>query len=52
MDEKQFVALMKPVIDAIAGKPVDQDLAAELNRRFPAAGVSFKAIEAACPSAI
>jgi hypothetical protein len=52
MDEKQFAALMKPVIDAIAGKPVDQDLAAELNRRFPAEGGAFKAIEAACLAAI
>ncbi len=52
MEEKQFAALMKPVIDAIAGKPVDQGLAAELNRRFPAEGGAFKAIEAACHAAI
>ena len=43
---------MKPVVDAIAGRPLDQDLAAELNRRFPAEGEAFKAIEAACHSAI
>ena len=52
MDETQFAALMKPVIDAIAGKPVDQDLAAQLNRLFPAEGGAFKEIEAACHSAI
>ena len=52
MDEEQFSALMKPVIDAVAGKPVDQDLARELNRLFPAGGEAFKAIEAACHSAI
>ena len=52
MDEKQFATLMKPVIDAIAGKPVDQALAAELNRLFPAEGGAFKEIEAACHSAI
>ena len=52
MDEKQFATLMKPVIDAVAGKPVDQNLARELNHRFPAGGEAFKAIEAACHSAI
>ncbi len=52
MDNQQFVALMKPVIDAIAGKSVDQGLAAELNRRFPAGGETFEAIEAACHAAI
>ncbi len=52
MDEKQFANLMKPVINAIAGKPVDQDLAAGLNRLVPARGEPFKAIEAACHAAI
>ena len=52
MDEQQFAALMKPVIDAIAGRPLDQNLAAELDRRFPAGGETFTAIEAACHSAI
>ncbi len=52
MDSRQFATLMKPVIDAIAGQPIDQDLAAELNRRFPAGGETFEAIEAACHGAI
>ena len=52
MDEKQFAKLMNPVIEAIAGKPVNQDLAGELNRLFPAEGEAFKAIEAACHAAI
>ncbi len=52
MDEKQFAALMKPVINAIAGKPVDQGLASELNRRCRAGGGAFKDIEAACNAAI
>ena len=52
MDKAQFAALMNPVIDAIAGKAVDQELAAGLNRLFPAQGETFKAIEAACHAAI
>ena len=52
MDQARFAALMKPVIDAIAGKAVDQELAAGLNRLFPAQGETFKAIEAACHAAI
>jgi hypothetical protein len=52
MDEKQFAKLMNPIIEAIAGEPVNQDLAGELNRLFPAGGEVFKAIEAACHAAI
>ena len=52
MDQARFAALMKPVIDAIAGKAVDQELAAGLNRLFPAQGETFKGIEAACHAAI
>ena len=52
MDVAQFKALIKPVADAIAGGPLDDALAAELNRRFPARGETFAAIEAACHKAI
>ncbi len=52
MDKQQFASLLKPVVDAIAGRPVDETLAAELNRAFPPQGEAFKAIEAACHSAI
>ncbi len=41
MDKAQFAALMNPVIDAIAGKAVDQELAAGLNSMFPAQGETF-----------
>jgi hypothetical protein len=52
MDKQQFTSLMKPVIGVIAGRPVDQGVADELNRQFPPEGETFKAIEAACHSAI
>ncbi len=52
MDKQEFTSLMKPVIDAIAGKPIDQGLARELDRLFPPRGETFTAIEAACHAAI
>jgi hypothetical protein len=52
MDLERFRELMAPVTRAIAGKPVDQSLAAELERRFPPGGEAFRAIEAACHAAI
>jgi hypothetical protein len=52
MDQQQFRSLMKPVMEAIAGRAVDQALAEELNRRFPPASETFEAIEAACHEAI
>lgn len=52
MDVAEFKALIKPVADAVAGKPLDQALAAELNRRFPPRGATFAAIEDACHKAI
>ncbi len=52
MDKQEFTSLMKPVIDAIAGKPTDQGLARELDRLFPPRGETFTAIEAACHAAI
>jgi Xaa-Pro aminopeptidase len=52
MNTEQFTALMKPVAEAIAGKPVDKALEDALNARFPADGAAFAAIEAACRDAI
>ena len=52
MDQKQFTQLMKPVMQAVAARPIDQALAEELNRHFPAGGETFKSIEAACHAAI
>lgn len=52
MTPQQFETLMAPVIDAVAGKPVDAALAAALNREFPASGETVGAIERACHEAI
>jgi hypothetical protein len=51
MTEQQFRDLMKPVIDAIAGKDIDQALADDLNREFPPESETFRAIEGACHAA-
>jgi hypothetical protein len=52
MDQQQFVSLMQPVMQAIAGQRIDQSLADDLNRQFPAGSAAVKAIEAACHDAI
>ena len=52
MNVEQFRQLIKPVADAVAGRPVVPELAAELERRFPPSGEPFKTIEAACHAAI
>ncbi len=52
MNQQEFTGLMKPVMQAIAGQRIDQSLADDLNHRFPPDGDAFKAIEAACHSAI
>ncbi len=52
MNQDQFQTLMRPVMDAIAGKAIDQQLAEDLNREFPANGDVFKAIDTACHEAI
>ncbi len=49
---EQFQALLKPVTDFVAGRPVDPTLAEALERRFPADGETFQAIESACHAAI
>ena len=52
MDLDQFRSLMKPVMGAIAGRAIDQALAADLNRRFAPESEAFQAIQAACHEAI
>lgn len=52
MQPKQFQTLITPVIEAIAGKPVDKQLETELNQRFPANEEPFKVIQKACHAAI
>ena len=52
MNQEQFQSLMMPVMKAIDGKAIDQNLADDLNREFPPTSDVFKAIEAACHGAI
>jgi len=40
--------LVEPVTRHIAGRPLDAALETELNRRFPASGETFRALERAC----
>ena len=52
MSAERFRALIAPLTKAIAGRPFDAALGAELGRRFSPSGEAFKAIEAACHEAI
>jgi hypothetical protein len=52
MNTKEFQTLLQPVTSQIAGKPVDDDLASQLNRQFPPGGDVCEAIETACHQAI
>ncbi len=52
MNTNEFQTLLQPVTNEIAGKPVDDDLASELNRQFPPGCDVYEAIEAACHQAI
>lgn len=52
MREDRFQRLLKPVTDVVSANAVDSALAEELNRRFPAGGTTFDAIECACREAI
>lgn len=52
MSQEEFRSLIAEVIDAAAGRPLDEALARELNRRFPADGETFHAIDVACHAAI
>ncbi|WP_428268353.1 DUF4863 family protein [Haliangium sp.] len=51
-DQEQFRALIAEVTATIAGADMDDALAAELNRRFPAGDETFERIRAACHEAI
>jgi len=52
MTPEKFQALIAKVTGAIAGRPLDGQLAAFLNERFPADGPDFQAIAAACRDAV
>ncbi len=52
MQPHQFEDLVKPVMEAIAGRAIDASLEGELNQAFPPDGDTFRAIEAACHQAI
>jgi hypothetical protein len=52
MTLENFQSLIAKVTTAIAGKPVDAQLAVFLNERFPADGPDFQAIAAACRQAV
>ncbi len=52
MNVDQFRDLLKPIVDAVANKPLAPELGDELDRRFPPTSPEFKAIEAACHAAI
>ena len=52
MELSTFRTLVDPVIEAIAGRPLDQDLADQLNGSFPPESALFQDIEKACHSAI
>ena len=52
MSQETFGALMTPIMEAIAGLPVDRALADGLNRQFPGDGEAVAAIESACHAAI
>lgn len=52
MQPDEFKALLKPVTDLVSSMPIDESLAAELDRRFPPGGEVFDRIEKACHEAI
>ena len=52
MNVDKFRDQIRPLTEAVAGKPLEPALADELDRRFPPAGMQFRAIEAACHQAI
>lgn len=52
MSKETFMSLIGQVTQGISGRPVDQELEAFLNERFPADGTVFQDIESACHAAI
>ncbi|MGO8909814.1 MAG: DUF4863 family protein [Bradyrhizobium sp.] len=47
-----FIRLVTNVTSRVAGKPVDRQLASELNAVFPPGGPVFRSIEESCQAAI
>lgn len=47
-----FIRLISNVTSRVAGKPVDRQLAGELNATFPPGGLVFRSIEESCQAAI
>ncbi|MGB5708202.1 MAG: DUF4863 family protein [Arenicellales bacterium] len=52
MNTQEFQSLLKPIINAVEGEAIDQDLARTLNERFPPGEEFFDSIENACHQAI
>jgi hypothetical protein len=52
MDVERFRDLVRPLTEAVGGKPVEAHLADELERLFPSDGAGFRAVEEACHQAI
>ncbi|HJN25959.1 MAG TPA: DUF4863 family protein [Rhodospirillales bacterium] len=52
MNQEKFQSLMQPIMDAVKGKAIDQQLAKDLNRQFSPDSDAFKAIDIACHEAI
>ncbi len=52
MSREQFDTLMKQVADAIAGKALDKELEAELNRDFGPGSQTYDAIKVACETGV
>jgi hypothetical protein len=52
MDVASFQQLLKPLTDAVAGRPFDKALEEDLAARFPPDGDWFGEVEAACHAAI
>ncbi|HEX7044096.1 MAG TPA: DUF4863 family protein [Burkholderiales bacterium] len=52
MTTEEFRQLLSPIIEQVRDKPLDKNLEAELNRRFPADGETFRRVFDACRAAI
>ncbi|MCP4494577.1 MAG: DUF4863 family protein [Gammaproteobacteria bacterium] len=52
MNSSKFQSLLQPVTSQIAGQQLNDALADDLNRQFPADGKVFEVIEKACHQAI
>ena len=52
MTKDEFQALIAEVTQAVQGRRLDAELAAELNAKFPATGPAFQSIRAACDAGV